>query len=315
MEVSQQVETFSLSAVGVRLTNQDRVLVSHLTVGNRPAVILAVADGMGGLQLGSEAAEAAINVVREHGAALLSSASGDQHVLRSAIDEICQTANRAVFDLGRLEGAENQTGTTLVVCLIVGQRYLIGSCGDSRCYYVNNYGARQITEDHSAVQELVRAGTMTKDAASRSPYRNELTHCLGEPCGAHVDIYPIGERFGVIDEDCVLLLCSDGLHGFVSDEDIASMLLGTPSLTSGCEKLVALALGNGSTDNVSVVAVEVGTLERRMVSQANLTERSDVGDNRVTYRRVLRWIWATISVMIVLAGWIWLNGLRWPWRK
>jgi protein phosphatase len=109
---------------------------------------------------------------------------------------------------------------------------------------------------------MVRLGAMTEDAALRSPFRNELTNCLGEPCDVPVDLFPTGERWGVIDEDCILLVCSDGLHGWVDNAAICGALLGERTIKAGCEALIELALRNGSTDNISIAAAEFGHIAR-----------------------------------------------------
>jgi protein phosphatase len=205
---------------------------------------------MGGLQAGAQAAEIALG-------AALQIIEFDS--TRQSLQLAFQRANRDVWTYGARNGFEGRVGSTLLACVTLGNRYLIANVGDSRCYYVNQTAAWPLTEDHSRAQEMVRLGAMTDAQARTSPFRNELTRCLGEPHDVHVDVFPC-EHWGVIDEDCVLFVCSDGLHNWVADGEISATLLGKPSLKRGCEALIELAIKNGSTDNVSVAAAEFGRI-------------------------------------------------------
>jgi protein phosphatase len=250
-----------LTHTGARESNQDRVFAGKISLFGKPAVLLAVADGMGGMQAGDKAAEIAIETVQKYGADVLPSLPDDQQRLSAALIGMYQEANRKIWEFGQANGCGGM-GTTLVVCVATGGKYLVANAGDSRCFYVNNHGVVQVTEDHSRVQELVRKGSMTAEAARRSPYRNQLTNSLGEPHEIQVDLFPEGGRWGIIDEDCVFLLCSDGLHGEVSEQDIHAQLSGTKNIEDACANLVSLAYLNGSTDNITVAAAEFGALKR-----------------------------------------------------
>jgi|SRR5579884_2462820 len=239
--------TAAQSQSGRRSENQDRILLeSHGAL-----ILLAVADGIGGLPSGDRAAEAAIDSLRS---SFLARGQLTHDWLISAF----QTANHAVYDLSNGANPAGTAGTTMVACVSDGSRYLVGNSGDSRCYYVSNYAIYCLTQDHTRVQDLVNRGQMTLADASRSPLRNELTNALGDETNIRVDVAPEAPHFGVIDESCVLLLCSDGLHGWVHERQIFSELRANADLTSGCNRLVSLALMLGSTDNISVVAIEFG---------------------------------------------------------
>jgi hypothetical protein len=175
-------------------------------------------------------------------------------------------ANRRVWERAERDGIAGNMGSTLVCCLIFGNRYLVANAGDSRCYYINDHEVRQITADHNQVQDMVRRGMMTEEAASLSPFRHQLTNSLGEPQDIPVDVFPARDAFGVLDEPCVLLLSSDGLHGHVTEVDLLQQVRSTASVPDACASLLNLALARGSTDNVTAVAVEVGELSSRAVS-------------------------------------------------
>jgi serine/threonine protein phosphatase PrpC len=103
---------------------------------------------------------------------------------------------------------------------------------------------------------------MTPEDARRSPLSHRLTNALGWPTELVVDVSPTSDDLGILDEDYALLACSDGLHATVAEADIHAALHETRSVEDGCRRLVTLALDRGSTDNVSVAAVEVGRLRR-----------------------------------------------------
>lgn len=251
------------STTGRRESNQDRTCVEHILVGGKAAVLLAVADGMGGMSDGEQAAALAIDEIRSFSRNVLPTVEPSVQAMRDALVSAFQAANMRVWEYGRQQQLSGHVGTTLVCALVLEHAYLVANAGDSRCYYVNNHDTRALTEDQTKVQELVRTGAMTADAARRSPFRNELTNCLGEPNPIPVDTFPVAPHVGVIDEPCALLLCSDGLHGEVGDADLYAQLHGTRSLEQGCDNLLSLAFQRGSTDNISVAVVEVGRLARR----------------------------------------------------
>lgn len=253
----------SATTAGRRDTNQDRVCVERTTVGPLTAVVAAVADGMGGMQSGDRAAELAIESVRSFARDLLPLLPDERTEVRRALKAMFQRANQQVFAFGQQAGAAGEVGTTLVCAVVTPRWFLIAHAGDSRCYYLSNHAAHLLTDDHSAVQEAVRAGAMTADAARQSPLRNQLTNSLGEPHELQVDLVPAGAHVGVIDEPCALLLCSDGLHGEVSESDLFDQLHGTATPDAACTNLLSLAVQRGSTDNVSLVLVETGPLARR----------------------------------------------------
>ena len=120
-----------------------------------------------------------------------------------------------------------------------------------------------MTRDHTEAARLVREGVLRPEEASRSPLSHRLTNALGWPTDLVVDLFPAVGEAGVLDEGCALLVCSDGLHATVAEADIHAALHETRGVEDACRRLVTLALDRGSTDNISVAAVEVGRLHRR----------------------------------------------------
>ena len=261
--------TCVVSETGRRDINQDRACVEPTVVAGEPGVVIAVADGMGGMRSGDKAAEIAIATVREYATRGFADVPVATNGTPHALWQMFQDANARVWQWAQGHGCAGETGTTLVCCLVFGSRFVVAHTGDSRCYYVNDHEVRLLTEDHTRVQDLLRRNLMTPEAARRSPFRNELIHSLGEPVNVQVDVMPDPARLGVIDEPCVLLVTSDGVHGHVTDEDIQRALRSTSTVAEAGGRLVATALAHGSTDNATVAAIECGQLRSRLVASAH----------------------------------------------
>ena len=247
---------------GRRETNQDRVCALRTLVGGEPAVLLAVADGIGGLPAGEQAADLALQVVSHYAHYVIPDLGADAEALRAGLSELVRAASRRIWLWARDHGLGGTAGSTLVCALVWGRHYLVAHAGDSRCYYVSGRGATALTIDHTEAARLVQEGSLPPGEAGRSPLSHRLTNALGWPADLVVDLSPSSDPLGTLDEDCALLVCSDGLHASVVEADIHAVLHETRSVEDAGRRLVALALDRGSTDNVSVAVVEVGRLHR-----------------------------------------------------
>jgi protein phosphatase len=247
---------------GRRETNQDRVCALRTVVGGDPAVLLAVADGIGGLPAGEQAADLALQVVGHCAHYVIPDLESVPGAIRAGLTELVVAASRRIWLWAREHGLGGTAGSTLVCALVWGRHYLVAHAGDSRCYYVSDQGASALTLDHTEAARLVREGHLPPDEGRRSPLSHRLTNALGWPTDLVVDLSPAADELGLLDEDCALLVCSDGLHAAVAEADIHAALHAARSVEDACRSLVALALDRGSTDNVSVAAVEVGRLRR-----------------------------------------------------
>jgi len=245
---------------GRRETNQDRVCALRTVVGGDPAVLLAVADGIGGLPAGEQAAELALQVVGHYAHYVIPDVESAPQAIRTGLSELVHAASRRIWLWAREHGLGGTAGSTIVCALVWGRHYLVAHAGDSRCYYVSERGASALTLDHTEAARLVREGQLLPDEARRSPLSHRLTNALGWPTDLVVDLYPAPDELGLLDEDCALVVCSDGLHATVAETDIHAALRESRGVEDACRSLVALALDRGSTDNVSVAAVEVGHL-------------------------------------------------------
>ena len=232
------MKAYYKSHVGlVREQNEDTVLVDE----QRGIFILA--DGMGGHNAGEVASLLAAETLRD--ALQRQTASAD--LLRLAF----RRANRAVFERQLGEESLSGMGTTLTALWEEGDHVLLGHVGDSRAYLYAGGRLRQISEDHSYVADLVRAGAITEEEAFHHPRRNVITRAVGTDESVRADVVEIlkapGEKW---------LLCSDGLTDLVRDPEIAE-ILAQFSGQEAVEQLVDKALLYGGKDNVSVLLVEV----------------------------------------------------------
>lgn len=206
----------------------------------------AVADGMGGHAAGEVASRLAVDAVRA-----VAEANPDapaEHVIPLAM----RSANEAVWRCSREVAALHGMGTTLTVVKLEPGRCVIGHVGDSRCYLVRGRTLRQVTQDHSVVAELVRAGNLSRDEAFDHPQRNLLTRALGVRPDVKPDILIEAVRPG--DR---LLLCTDGLTSLVPDEDVLSLVADSDDPDAVAARLVHAANERGGSDNITVVVVEV----------------------------------------------------------
>ena len=196
---------------------------------------------MGGHRAGEVASATALEALR---AAITSG-----RPLRESIED----ANEAVFTKSLTDTSLRGMGTTLTAgTLVAGDTLLVGHVGDSRAYLLHDGELRQVTVDHSLVEELVREGRLTADEAAVHPQRSIITRALGVDASVEVDVYPVelapGDR---------LLLCSDGLTGMVQPDDIAATLRREEDPTRAATALVDAANAAGGEDNITVVVVAV----------------------------------------------------------
>lgn len=168
------------------------------------------------------------------------------------IEHAVQQANSQVNREGLRKGSN--MGTTLCLALLTGNTVSIASIGDSRVYWAENGPLTQITQDHSLVASLVKAGELTKEGARNHPRSNILYRTVGMPESIAVDTFQVALKKGGI-----LMLCTDGLWNEVSDERICQILAAPDDAQSAGEKLVGMADAQGGRDNITVVVVRIAS--------------------------------------------------------
>ena len=238
--------------------------------------LFAVADGMGGHAAGEVASRLAIETLfRDY---YTSPWRDPEANLTAAIG----AANQRIFAQAATNPEMNGMGTTLVAALYLPERWLIANVGDSRAYLFRNGRIRQVTEDHSWVAEQARSGILSAEEAAHHPLRNVITRSLGNEERVQPDVYPLNAR----PED-ILLLCSDGLSNLVSEKEMTGILKSYP-LDEAAEKLLALALERGASDNVTLILVKL------------------VGGKQRRSRSVLPWL-ALAATLMAIGGFVFWN--------
>ena len=217
--------------------------------------LLLVADGMGGQVAGKEASEMAVDVIKARFADI-SKAEMSIDDIKGFITATFHEANRAVFEKGTSKAVE--MGTTLTAAFIDGNKVYLGHVGDSRAYHLRGREVRQVTEDHTLAEDMVKQGKATRQEASTSPMRSMLTRSIGTKEEVAIDP-PVGIE---LEEGDVLVLCTDGLTNLVQEREILSTVHNTPDVKKACAKLVDMARKRGGHDNITVVAAEFGVLQR-----------------------------------------------------
>ena len=209
--------------------------------------LFAVADGMGGHDAGEVASRIAVETVcREIGEGMRE----NHQTLLSLIQHAVQRANSAVNKEGT--SRRSNMGTTLCLALVNDNTAYVANVGDSRAYWIENGALTQITRDHSLVAQLVAAGELTKEEARNHPRSNVLYHTIGNTENIEVDTFQVNLKRGG-----TLLLCTDGLWGEMSDEDINRIVSSGADARTAAENLVQAAKANGGKDNITTVAIRV----------------------------------------------------------
>ena len=241
------LELGALSETGyVRDENQDRMSWSPVPLGQ----LYIVADGMGGHNGGALAAEIAVQELQRH----ISQAPVGEPV-EQVIHAAFKKANETVYAKAHSgDPATEGMGTTAVLLLISDQVANLAHVGDSRAYLYRNGRLAQLTTDHTVVQRMVQAGMLKPEEAADHPDASVLERAIGSKPDIEVDI-----RNELLREGDAILLCSDGLSGYVADAQIESVLRSQGTVRETAENLVKLTLEKGGKDNVTVQLVQYGT--------------------------------------------------------
>jgi len=254
-DLTQALEITTCTDPGmVRSHNEDSVAAD-------PANGLVVlADGMGGYNAGEVASGMATTVIVTEMRQLLSGVrphdvdqgSSEQVAARLVREQVLK-ANTSIYQAAQSQPQYAGMGTTLVVCLFYDNRVLVAHLGDSRLYLQREGQFKQVTRDHSLLQEQIDSGIITVEQAKKAAHKNLVTKALGIDPVVEPEIHEYATKPGDI-----YLLCSDGLCDMVEDEDIGMTLeaLGS-NLKLAAQQLVQMANDNGGRDNVSVILVRV----------------------------------------------------------
>ena len=224
----------------------------HLDVTKERGLFI-VADGMGGHAAGEVASEMAVQIVKRE---LQELRELHGEAVREKVAESIRMANRAIYDRTIAESDKQGMGTTVSLIMLAGARYLIGQVGDSRVYMLRDGALRQLTKDHSYVQEQVDAGLLTPEQARYHPYSNVITRCVGAGEEVEPDTFT-----GEVRKGDVYLVASDGLTGMVDDRRLQQLLLSRASAGRVVDALIAEANYRGGLDNITAIVVQVTAVD------------------------------------------------------
>ncbi len=228
-------EAGACSDVGqLRQSNEDALLLSD--------PVFAVADGMGGARAGEVASAMAV--------AALHGFEGGEQALAQTIEDV----NLRIHSASRNDASLLGMGTTITAAMIDGEALVLAHVGDSRAYVLRAGQLRQLTDDHSLVGELIRRGALTPEEAERHPQRSVITRALGADETVDVDVLRVPVETGDL-----ILLCSDGLTGMVSDAELSRILRGGGELNQLAQQLVMAANRAGGEDNITAVLLRIGS--------------------------------------------------------
>lgn len=242
------IKAYAKTDIGkARDINEDSYYITEDALSNMQLFILA--DGMGGCNGGDVASKLAISSAKSYIEHNFNEVSKDKESLIQLIGSSVEYANMVVYEKSKENKQYEGMGTTIEICLIYNNRVFISHIGDSRVYRIRNGLIRQLTQDHSYVQTLVKQGTITKAEAETHPKKNVLMKALG--CNAFVEPDMMIRGFKKGD---TLLICSDGLTNMVKQDEIFNMV--TNNFETAPKELVDLANQNGGIDNVTVITIK-----------------------------------------------------------
>ena len=257
------VHVFGRTDVGrTREHNEDAFVVADLTTDNatlQPEVrthtvggkgsLFMVADGMGGAAAGEIASAMAVDaVLNQLRVTWLAESTSEPERFVRAIKIATKTANEQIHAYATAHPEYRGMGTTATVAGLLGDTLYLAQVGDSRAYLVRDGVVRQITKDQSLMQKLIEAGELTEEEAEHSERRNIILQALGPEPTIKIDLTHQTVRRGDL-----LVLCSDGLSGQVSKDEIAKVVTREPDLTIACKELIDLANEHGGPDNITVI--------------------------------------------------------------
>lgn len=240
------LKAFAITDVGIkRQLNEDSVCVKEGQIGLLPNFFV-VADGMGGHKAGDRASKETVEIMLD--SIVKSREKEPKKILLKAVEMANLKVFREARDSDELEGM----GTTVVAATIENGKLIAMNVGDSRLYLISRDEIRQVTIDHSLVEELVRKGVITRDRARNHPKKNIITRAVGVSATVEPDFFEVELKAGD-----VILMCSDGLSNMLEDEELRRIASCEGTLEEKARLLVDKANGNGGKDNISVILVEI----------------------------------------------------------
>ncbi|KMJ58592.1 protein phosphatase [Bacillus sp. LL01] len=223
---------------------------------NKDGTILAVVcDGMGGHQAGEVASERAVSHIKEMWEETINISSPEPAEIW--LKTFILQTNQTLFEHANSHEECQGMGTTIVAAILGDSFVTLAHVGDSRIYLISDAAAKQLTEDHTFVNELVKSGQISKEDAEHHPRKNVILQALGTEKSVRIDIKTI-----TYDDPGYILLCSDGLTDKVNSREIVEVLNnGSQDLSAKAEELIRRANHYGGEDNITVAILELSVSE------------------------------------------------------
>jgi len=251
-----QIISYGLSDVGRKRPHNEDAWLCDDQMG-----LYVVADGVGGHAKGEVASQESIEQVqnwvragRERIDILRANPDSEDaaYQVRRLVESAVQQACYMVFGMAELDPERKGMSTTISTLLVVGSCAFIAQVGDSRVYMMRESEVHQLTEDHTLINYKLKHGLITQEEAAKAPGKNVITRAVGHRDYVEVDTTKVqvtpGDRF---------MLCTDGLHGYLQDREIAPLLSLEP-MADAARQFIALANARGGRDNITTVIVSVG---------------------------------------------------------
>lgn len=245
-----------IAVVGETDVGRERQLNEDFFLVDTELGLYIVCDGMGGHAAGEVASRTAAthvqSMLRAKKEELFAIDRGEQPLERAAqlLREAIEDASQTIYKMGKAESGKQGMGTTFVSLMVRGGKGVMGHVGDSRLYLVRAGQLHQLSEDHTFLQEAIRYGMMTPEQARESTHHNIITRAVGPLESVIVDTLV----FDILDGD-TLMLCSDGLHGYLGDGGELPAIMGGPAITDVPKQLIGLANERGGQDNITNIVI------------------------------------------------------------
>jgi len=239
------LKAFSITDIGERRRiNQDYVFCSENAIGKLPNLFI-VADGMGGHNAGDYASRFCVEFFKQK------IEDSDNPSTITSIEEALRETNDALRDKAQEQAELEGMGTTFVVATIFDKVMYVANIGDSRLYVIGKE-MKQITEDHSLVEAMVKTGELDRNEARVHPNKNIITRALGANTAVEPDFFEVN-----LEDGDTVLMCSDGLTNMLEDETIEQIIRENDDLQTAAATLVKQANQNGGKDNIAIVVIKV----------------------------------------------------------
>lgn len=234
----------SLTDIGsVRSQNEDSFAIKTNKLGHH---LILVADGMGGHNAGNIASQMAAKIIADNFEVI--ERKIDYKIF---IEKVSKLANHEIYKAAMLNPEYAKMGTTLSFAIYDFEKMYTGHVGDSRIYFINSKAIKQITRDHTVIQEMMDNGSMTEQEAKVSPLKNVLLQALGTSKRLSIEIKEIK-----LPSKYKILICSDGLSSFVNDEEIKNIVVKNIVIEERLAELIELAKVKDGSDNITAILME-----------------------------------------------------------